>query len=47
MDDNSDYSAYGSFTAEVWLKETLKRFDHWILDNEGNVYDIETTREYF
>jgi len=47
MDDDSDYSAYGSFTAEVWLKETLKRFDHWPLDNENNEYDIEKTREYF
>ena len=45
MDD--DYSAYGSFTAEVWMKETLKRFDHLPLDNEDNTYDIEKTREYF
>ena len=42
-----DYSAYGSFTMEVWKKETLKAFDHWLLDNEGNEYDIEKTREYF
>jgi hypothetical protein len=47
MVDNCDYSAYGSFTKEVWLKETLKSFDHWPLDNEGNTYDIEKTRQYF
>lgn len=45
MDD--DYSAYGSFTEEAWMKETLKRFDHLPLDNEGNEYDIEKTRQYF
>jgi len=45
MDD--DYSAYGSFTEEAWMKETLKRFDHMPLDNEGNTYDIKKTRQYF
>jgi len=47
MDDNCDYSVYGSFTAEVALKEKLKIFDHCPLDNEGNKYDIEKTREFF
>jgi len=36
-----------SFTIDDWMYETLKPFDYWKLDNEGNEYDIEVTRQYF
>jgi len=36
-----------TFTIDDWRYETLQAFNHWPLDNEGNTYDIEATRQHF